>query len=548
MPKKTATVLALGFVFGLPAPAALLGQVPAAQPPVIDTVIIIAQNVFTPQEANNFAFRAMNAIHVITRPQVIWDELLFRAGEPYDSVKLAESERILRTRELFKSVRIDTLTVDGKLAAVVSTQDGWSLRPKFSFTVATDGTWTGQFGLSEINFLGSGNLAHAAWVKEVERQGPELAADFRRLFGSELGTAGQVNFWDDGTDGFWRFGDPWVSNLDPRSIIYDGEGSDRRVLRYRIDDPASPDTSFFRREAFINRITAGLAPITHTDGYLRAGIVGEVRLEKYVPVQDPPLMVDDTVYGEFGVYGELSRSRFEQVSYFNGFGAEDIETGTRLRLTLNVASSRLGYRRSGVGPRLDAKTGLRTRNAFVVSTLQANGLFTEAELDSGRVVVDLMLGYKPFERHSAALYVTAGAQENPPPGQEFNLGFETPPRSWEPNSFVGTRMLWGTLEYRWFAFEAIGNLASVGLAAFVDYGGAWYPDQDSRLGGNIGIGLRIGSALSTAARTGRIDFGCRVGEGSDVGQRCVMTVGAGFVFPWNPEAVELVEKEHRWVR
>jgi hypothetical protein len=462
-------------------PAAALGQAVTAPAPAIDTVIIHTRNVFTREQTEgNFAFRLMNAIHAITKETTVRDELLFGPGEPYDSVKAAESARNLRARELFVNVDIDTTRIDGKLAVIVDTRDAWTLKPKFSFTIATDGTWTGQFGLSEINLFGSGNLAHIAYVKEAERAGPQATADFRRLFGTELGAAGSVTLWDDGTDGFWRFGDPWTSSLDPRSVMYDAEASERRVLQYRVDD-LGRDTTTYDRNALINRLTAGTAPISEP---------------------------------------------------------------TRVKLTLNLAASGLGYRRTGIGPHVEAALGTRGANAFAVSTLKGSGLFTDAGLDSGRVVLDVTLGFKLWPRHSTTLYVTAGAQENPPPGQEFNLGFETPPRSWEPFAFVGTRMVWGTLEHRWYKWEALFDLVSVGLAAFMDYGGAWYPDQDPRFGGNAGIGLRMGGALSAAARTGRLDFGCRFGQGADFGDPCVVTFGAGFVFPWNPAAADLVQKKY----
>jgi hypothetical protein len=516
-------------------PAAGLGQAVTAQAPAIDTIIIRTHNVFTREQTEgNFAFRLMNAIHAITKETTVRAELLFGPGEPYDSVKAAESARNLRARELFVSVDIDTTRIDGRLAVIVDTRDAWTLKPKFSFTVATDGTLTGQLGLSEINLFGTGNLAHFAYVKEAERHGPQLTADFRRLFGTELGAAGSVTFWSDGTDGFWRLGDPWTSSLDPRSIMYDGEASDRRVLQYRVDD-FGRDTTTYDRNAFINRLTVANAQIKEPTRYLRFGAKAEVRQEQYVLRQDVAPAAEDSLYGEFGLFGEYSETRFQQVRYFNGFGEEDINVSSRVKLTLNLAASGLGYRRTGIGPHVEAALGTRGANAFAVSTLKGSGLFTDAGLDSGRVVLDVTVGLKPWPRHSTTLYVTAGAQENPPPGQEFNLGFETPPRSWEPFAFVGTRMVWGTVEHRWYKWEALFDLISVGLAAFVDYGGAWYPDQDPRFGGNVGIGLRMGGALSAAARTGRLDFGCRFGQGSDVGDRCVATLGAGFVFPWNPE-------------
>jgi hypothetical protein len=85
-------------------------------------------------------------------------------------------------------------------------------------------------------------------------------------------------------------------------------------------------------------------------------------------------------------------------------------------------------------------------------------------------------------------------------------------------------------EHRWFIWDALFDLVGVGIAGFFDYGGAWYKGQESRYGGNVGIGLRMGSALSTVAKTSRVDVGYRFGEGVS-GSRWVLTFGTGFTFP-----------------
>jgi hypothetical protein len=94
-------------------------------------------------------------------------------------------------------------------------------------------------------------------------------------------------------------------------------------------------------------------------------------------------------------------------------------------------------------------------------------------------------------------------------------------------------MWWATLEHRLYAVDEFLGLFGVGFGAFVDYGGAWYDDQEARTGGSAGIGLRLGSALSTVARTGRIDFSFNFGSGRDAAgvDSFTFVLGAGFAFP-----------------
>ena len=512
--------------------------------PVIDTIIIVTRDVFTPEEAaGSGAFRFMNKIHIVTKEKVIRDELLFEVGEPLDVDAILESLRNLRKREIFKHVDIDTTRIDGKFAVIIDTRDGWSTKPNIAFTVATDGTWTGRFGLTESNLLGRGALASVAYVKEIERSGLELAANFRRLFGSQIRAKGLVSFWNDGTEGWWRLGDPFYSSEDRTSVDYDGDAANRRVLEYRVDSAGVRDTTFYRRDAFINRFMGITAPVAEPSRYLRLGFDAWLRQEKFVLLEDSGQSVPDSLYAAFGLWAEYRAARFQTVRYFNGFIDEDIDQSPRVKLFVNLAPGKLGYERTGIVPGIDASYGGGGRIGFFVAKLSAHGLFTDAGLDSGRVVLDVTLGAKMWERHGTAIHIQAGAQENPPPGQQFNLGFNTPPRSWEANAFVGTRTLWGTLEHRWFAIDEFLKLFSIGFAGFIDYGGAWYADQKPRFGGDFGLGLRIGGALGTAARTGRIDLGYRFGEGSDVGSRLVLTFGGSFVFPWNPEAGALVKRE-----
>jgi hypothetical protein len=200
-----------------------------------------------------------------------------------------------------------------------------------------------------------------------------------------------------------------------------------------------------------------------------------------------------------------------------------------MRLSAWLAPSAFGYDRTGIGPEITLQTAASFPLGFVAGAVVANGLFTANGLDSGQVEVSLTLGLKPGPAHATAFHLRGGALESTQPGREFDLGFDTPPRSWAPHSFVGTRSVWGVLEHRWYVADNLFNLLGVGLAAFAEYGGAWYPGQPKRFGGDAGLGLRLGSAVGALPRTGRIDLGYRFGDGV-TGDRLVLSLGAGFVF------------------
>src|SRR5438034_331239 len=95
----------------------------SASPPVrlsaqvIDTVIVVNHNVFAAVgDAPGFLARLANALHVPTRPWVIRRALLVNPGDPYDSARIAETERSLRGLFVFSRVRLDTVRLGGRLA------------------------------------------------------------------------------------------------------------------------------------------------------------------------------------------------------------------------------------------------------------------------------------------------------------------------------------------------------------------------------------------------------------------------------------------------
>ena len=97
------------------------------------------------------------------------------------------------------------------------------------------------------------------------------------------------------------------------------------------------------------------------------------------------------------------------------------------------------------------------------------------------------------------------------------------PRVFGIHAFTGTRMAWLALEDRVVVADEIWGLFGLGLAPFVDYGGAWYADELPRLGGDIGVSLRIGPTRSARNAVGEIAVGYRFGEGLS-GRRWGVTI------------------------
>jgi hypothetical protein len=517
---------ALGLILGIGLPLTAFAQEGDRQAtPVIDTVIVTTQDVYGTGESTNFLFRVANAVHVQTRSSVIRRELLFAAGDPLDSALVAETARNLRALGLFRDVEIDTVRVDGRLAVLVATADGWTTQIQLNLRF-TAGTFTWGVGLIERNFLGTATVAGITYRKEPDRTAFTLRGSSERALGSRVAVRGWFDNLSDGSRGAWGVGVPYRAFVDRRSFLYDGYAGDERVLQYR--DGVAGDT--LQRRSFIQLGQISTALVAETSHFFRLGLAGQVKKEEYIAGRDTADLVPDTLTAAVGAFAEWARANYRVVTYYNGFAREfDLDLSSRVFLSTWVAPSAFGYEQTGFGAALDLQTGISLGPNFALLEGRANGLFTSAGLDSGRVWVGLTLAARPFPRNATVFHFEAGAQENTPPGSEFDLGHGGGPRLFGAHAFTGTRSVWGALEHRAFLIDEILGLLGIGVAAFVDYGGAWYPDQSARLGGNVGVGLRIGATRATGPNVGRIDFGYRFGDGTE-GKRWALSFGQGFAF------------------
>ncbi|MEJ2548572.1 MAG: hypothetical protein P8125_12305 [Gemmatimonadota bacterium] len=530
----------------VPGPASRLAAqepIQEAAPPVVDTIIVVRNQVFTDEQAESSGvFRLMNSIHVTTKEWLIRDYLQFEAGQPFDSALVAESERRLRAKNLFREMSIDSVRLeDGRLAVRVETRDGWSLKPKYALSVASTGEWTGTLGINDINLLGTGNQVYVAYVKEIDRDGLNLTLDFDRMFSSEIDLLFNHAGLSDGKNSNWVLGAPFRNNESTRSLEWDGSSADQYVFRYRNEvepDGATLDTTIYRRDALVNNLTAGLATRHSPRDYLRFAVTGGVRSESFRLPDSVGVATEDSIYGTVGGWAEFSSADFLQLARFNGFGTEDLDLSRTVRLTATLAPDAFGWRGTGIGLGIGAAAGTKAfaGRGWAWSSIDANYQWGGVAQDSGRVVFNVAAGYKPAERHSTAIQVQLGRLWNQKPGDEFDLGFASAPRGWPAHAFVGDQMWWASLEHRLYAVDEFLGLFGLGFGAFIDYGGAWYDDQEARSGGSVGIGLRLGSALSTVARTGRMDFAFNFGSGRDAAgvDGFTFVLGAGFAFPRRP--------------
>ena len=489
-------------------PATAPAQSPGAadSSSVIRGVLLRRYDIYSPSEVNGSLPRLANSLHFTTRASVVRRELLFRPGQRYDSAAVAETARNLRSLGIFRSVGIDTVRSDSGLIVRVTTGDGWSTRPITNLRI-TGSTWIPTLGVEELNFLGTATLVSARYRIDPDRS--TLSTSFRqpRLLAGRVGLTVQYSHLSDGDLGFAMINKPWFSLAGRASWQVYGEARKETILRFLEGNP-EPAITLQRRYQLMGA-AAGWALSGGTGGYFRAGLNAQVRRDDYAEATRVDSL-GHTVTGAAGVFLQWRAANFLVSSGLEGFSREeDVDVSTTLGAGVQVTPQAFGYPDDGLVPYITVGTGFGRSDRFVQLRATASGRYTAAGLDSGSVHVSATTFVLPARRHLVVLHGAIGWQHNPAPGAEFDLGVGIGPRAFKQHAFTGDRAFFTTAEYRWTAVENFHNFTAIGLAGFLDYGGAWYEGSARRTGFDFGVGLRFGLTRATETQSNRVDLACR---------------------------------------
>ncbi len=424
---------------------------------------------------------------------------------------------------------MDTVRGDSGLTLRVVTRDGWSTRPDFRFR-STGGETEYTLAFIEDNVLGTATQASVKYRKTPDRTSTSLAFLQPRFISRTIRLGLEYQDRSDGRRFAVLAGQPFYSLSSRASLLVRAEDRQERVLRFLEGNRAARDT--LRREFRLLRAETGLAFGASPRGYLRAGLIGQVREDGFQPEGAGPITGNTT--GALGPYLEWRRARFILARGFVGFGREeDVDVSTAVRVGALAAPAAFGYDRDGVAPFIAGRAGTSFGAGFVFLDLKANGLYDSGGLDSGSVTVGGTVVLQPGDRHTVVVHGDAGWIRNPLPGEEFDLGPGTGPRAFRSHAFTGDRSFFTTAEYRYTLIDELWKVVGVGVAGFVDYGGAWYDGSPRRTGWDAGIGLRLGASRAAGVEAIRLDLAHRFGNDAE-GGGWLLVVGKGLTFSTTP--------------
>ncbi len=478
---------------------------------VIRNIEIERHDVFTDLSRKpRFIYNWANQLHIVTKENVIRQELLFKAGDEYDPEILEESERKLRSLSYFGEVTVAVKTEDeGFVDILVTTQDQWSTLVSYIFEHGGGRTILGG-GLDEFNFLGLGKRIFTEVRHEVS-EGTQFTSRYtdQQLFSSRWTAQGTFvtgpflkNYsaqiirpfysldtrWAYGFSGFVRdqtrrffAGGLEVDRFRDEKDEFQVFGArafgsrfhkKRLQLSYRASNKnitALPDTTI---------VTLPDDEVSHalilTSTFENLSFVEETQIDKFIRVEDLALgNITQISFGRTGIPFPNGVERFE----FRALRREAHKIFDR---------------------------------QYLFVTLGVQTLFEKNTIASFR----LRYYNKLLRRQTLALNVEFDYADNLEDTQLL-LGGDSGLRGYPARAFAGDKRLLLNVEDRIFSSLNILTV-QLGGVLFFDAGNVWNEQASINLNDlnySAGFGLRLGYVKSPDSRVGRIDIGWALNGG-----------------------------------
>lgn len=461
---------------------------------------------------NNAVYRFGNRFHILTRERTVARDVLFEAGDEYDSREIAESARLLRRRDhLYDADIRPVATCNGKVDVEVITRDVWSFNPEVSFD-RTGGENSVSFGIAETNLLGLGREISFMTEDDIDRRSTRFSYEDANIGGSRLRTKLE---YTDSSDGFQRYAFlslPFYS-LDSRhswEVIYDEVRRD--------------DEQFFRGEAVTevqNEIEEFQAAFGFSKGIVdgvtrrfKAGFV--YRDDRFTPAGELP---PPTPFPESRVlsypYVQYSMIEDDFTTAFNLdeiHRTEDLHLGRSLSATLGIAATAFGSDENRLVTRLGYRDTLLFNDRHLLQhSASLNGFYNVDDGEEEDVIIDYRMRYFRSRNTHRAFFATFEATwtRNLNTNRQVVMGGLGGVRAYDNRFQVGDRRVHVTFEERQYTDLHILNLVRVGYAAFLDLGRAWESGVDDGLEddwlANVGLGIRLASSKANVGRIVHID-------------------------------------------
>ena len=465
---------------------------------VVGEVRIINNNIFNlddPKE-NNFLFGLANKLHMVTRPEVIRNLLLFHSGEPLSVQKIEESERILRSNRFLYDVDIRPAGYhDGVVDIDVETRDTWTIQPGLQFS-RSGGSNSTALTLKEQNLLGTGTGIGYAKTSDVDRKGNAFTLSQKNLFGTWTSIDLALAKYDDGNHRSIDFGRPFYA-LDTRWATGVSALHDERTESVYVNGNI---VGQYRHIKNAGEVFGGWSNGL-VDGWTRRYSVGLNYQDDAYP-HDPALTAPPTVPQDQTLVSPFIRYQIIQDDFEKVKNREKIQRAEFFAIGFN-ANIQVGRALTSLGSTRDVWTYSATatrgfhleRGNDFLSEVNASGQYADGHGERNLFGGSFRYFVPHFKR--AVFYTAASADTilNPDVQDVLYLGGDNGLRGYPLRYQSGEHRAMFTVEERVYTDWYPVRLFRVGGAVFYDVGRAWGgPTQNPINPGwlsDVGFGLRI---------------------------------------------------------
>lgn len=496
-----------------------------------------------------WAYRLANSLHMRTRESFLQKELLFETGDCLDPIRLAETERLLRSYPFI--ARADVFAVpqpDGSQHIVVDTQDEWTTRVDVGFRFDDKPQFTG-IAVAEENLLGRGMRLRFFFQENREV----------RDVGVELATPRFLNTrWDARVGG----GQTRSGVFFEETLLYPFVGEIGRVaarqnfvhretlFSYAIpDDPVNThllvpflderwDLIFGGRLGNPGNLTVFAVGASH-ESIQFVGFPDDVEL---VQNRDYSLTVPADSLSLSEVSPQVRNRSANRINFFlaqrnlrfiqrRGLdalkGIQDLQVGTELYIGLGRGLDMKGKDGEEAQDDLHTQIGLFAGGAGAAWTLNVSGSAegrqtyakegTEGSWKDIFAEGDAYLYWQPQEEgdHTLLFRLSAAGGWSVQTPFQLTLGGQEAIRGYREEAFPGGQRIVSTIEDRRYLSWPAPELFDFGLSSFMDLGHIWPGGVpfgvDSGWRASIGTGIRFGLPPGTG-NMARIDLALPLGS------------------------------------
>ena len=515
--KFTLPLISLLFLSG-PATGEELAKI---ESPIIRTINLVRFNVFREDEKIfGFKFSYLNRLHIITRKNIIKQELLFKEGDPVDLDLFRETERNLRKQNFIGSVRIvSEPNPDGGVDVTVYTRDLWTTTVGLEISRVDN---KNVFGIlfQEQSLLGTGSPISLGLNQTVDGNSWKLSHLFNRIRGTRLQLG---SFARTGPAREFRY----LFSLERPLYSLDTKWSYAVQLNNSYL-PVKKNTA----EEFLEKSNSQRFSLSRVIGKRFIKTISTLSLF----MEDSETDISQQRLREIAGFVRFRTFRFARTTKLNKMErVEDITLGASLGFGAAKAGSFLegdrDFWRYSADQTLAFPSGSKTWifQKFLYTTTSENNTSVNSIWE-----FDFKVFSKIFSKHTLAFRVFTGSRSNLDERTDFYRlndlrglrGFTSS------DSISGENVFLLNLEDRIFSDLHFLTL-SLGGVVFIDIGDTWRENESfqlSELNYSAGFGFRWELSKSATARITRVDFGVPLGSRSISFKNVVISIASGQTF------------------